>query len=138
MTGLTPVALAEIRNRAEAHDLPPAADSAAVRRWALFACQDRIRLLAELDRVTGTSDRVEQEIRVIGGLPPISERRALRESAGLSQARLARAVGVSRNAISQWESGARKVPRGPLLDKYVRALDALREHQADFVDMAQS
>jgi transcriptional regulator with XRE-family HTH domain len=77
-------------------------------------------------------DGVGREVRAISGLPEPAVRREIREAAGLSQARLARALSVSRSCIAQWESGARMVPRGPLLDKYVAALRKLKaEVEAD-------
>lgn len=43
-------------------------------------------------------------------LPGPEERRALRTKNGLSQATIARAVGVSRSTVTRWENGAR-IPR---------------------------
>ena len=57
-------------------------------------------------------------------LPPPAARRLLREHAGLVQGDLARALGVSRVAVSRWESGTR-TPRGEALRRYVEALDRL-------------
>jgi DNA-binding transcriptional regulator YiaG len=59
-------------------------------------------------------------------LPPPAVRRALREERGLSQADVARAVGVSRQAVSAWEAGKRK-PRGERLDAYTAVIRALKE-----------
>ena len=47
--------------------------------------------------------------------------RALREAAGLSQTRLASLIGVSRNAVSQWESGETQ-PSSKRLAKLAKAL----------------
>jgi transcriptional regulator with XRE-family HTH domain len=60
-------------------------------------------------------------------LPSPAERRRLREAGGLSQQELADVVGVTRQAISQYESGSRLRPRGQILGRYVEALRALRE-----------
>lgn len=54
-------------------------------------------------------------------LPAPSERRAIREAAGVSQRRLARDVGVTATAVATWESG-RSEPRGDHLVQYARVL----------------
>jgi transcriptional regulator with XRE-family HTH domain len=51
--------------------------------------------------------------------------RALRLAAGLTQAEIAAAVGVSAACISRWESGSR-TPRGGAAARYGRLLDRLR------------
>jgi transcriptional regulator with XRE-family HTH domain len=53
-------------------------------------------------------------------------RRALRVDAGISAAELAQDLGVSRQAVAQWERGER-TPRGKYLEAYVEALDALAD-----------
>ena len=58
-------------------------------------------------------------------LPSPETRRALRREAGLSLADIGRAVGVTRQAVSGWESG-RRTPRGHLLVAYVAVLRQLR------------
>lgn len=57
-------------------------------------------------------------------LPKPRVRRALRLQAGLTQAEVAEAIGVSRPAVVRWESGER-TPRNPHLDKYVELLRRL-------------
>lgn len=57
-------------------------------------------------------------------LPSPEARRLLRERSGLSQGDIARAVGVTRTAISLWESGARE-PRAVNLHRYVQLLNGL-------------
>jgi len=57
-------------------------------------------------------------------LPDPALRRLLRERAGLSQDDVASVLGVSRPAITRWETGKR-TPRGPLLTQYVELLDRL-------------
>jgi len=59
-------------------------------------------------------------------LPSPAVRRGLREAAGLSQAIVANALGVSREAVSLWESGAR-TPRAERLAGYVALLDRLKQ-----------
>jgi DNA-binding XRE family transcriptional regulator len=53
-------------------------------------------------------------------LPPASKRQALREERGLSVSDLARAVGVSRKSILNWEAGSE--PTGEHARKYALAL----------------
>lgn len=73
------------------------------------------------------AEMIRSQMRVHLDLPSPDERRRLRISGGLSQQQLADIVGASRQAVSQWESGARMVPRGALLNRYVEALRALKE-----------
>jgi DNA-binding XRE family transcriptional regulator len=73
-------------------------------------------------------DVVLSQLRVHLDLPSPAERRRLRKASGLTQQEMADIVGVTRQAVCQWESGARARPRGPLkLARYVAALRALRE-----------
>ena len=65
-------------------------------------------------------------LRAHADLPEPAERRSLRESAGLSQQEIADAVGVTRAAVSHWETGTRS-PRGEVRDRYVSAIRVLRE-----------
>lgn len=58
-------------------------------------------------------------------LPSPAQRRALRESLGLTLADVAAAVRVSVVAVHRWESGAR-TPRGALLKSYFDVLERLR------------
>lgn len=53
----------------------------------------------------------------------------LRVAAGLSQAELAAAVGVSASCVSRWEAGERR-PRGEIAVAYVRVLRTLAEQVA--------
>ncbi|MFD8948544.1 helix-turn-helix domain-containing protein [Streptomyces sp. NPDC059979] len=76
--------------------------------------------------MTETAERIRSRLQVRRGLPPPQERRELRTSTGLTQQELADAVGVTRAAVSQWEKGVR-TPRGSLLDRYIEALNAMRE-----------
>jgi DNA-binding transcriptional regulator YiaG len=66
------------------------------------------------------------EVRIAKRLPPPAAARAIRESAGVSQAALAAQLGVARLTVSRWEAGTRK-PRRPLAVAYARLLDELRE-----------
>lgn len=59
-------------------------------------------------------------------LPPPQFRRLIREQAGLSQAAMARAVGVGRSTMTRWEAGTR-TPRGKVLREYLSVLNKLLE-----------
>lgn len=54
-------------------------------------------------------------------LPAPDVRRALRERAGVTQAQLALALGISRSALQRWEAGQRS-PRRRYLAAYAAAL----------------
>lgn len=73
-----------------------------------------------------TAEKIRLRMQVRRDLPSPEQRRALRESAGLSQQELAEAIGVTRQAVSHWEAGIRN-PRGAVLDRYVDAIRALSE-----------
>ncbi|MEU5899688.1 helix-turn-helix domain-containing protein [Streptomyces venezuelae] len=57
-------------------------------------------------------------------LPPAEERRALREALNLSQAQVARAIGVSPTTVGGWESG--REPTGAVREKYAYFLESAR------------
>lgn len=59
-------------------------------------------------------------------LPEPATRRSLRQDAGLSQAQIAAALGVSAPAVSRWESG-RRDPSDAHLDAYAAVLKRLAE-----------
>jgi transcriptional regulator with XRE-family HTH domain len=73
---------------------------------------------------TQVAEQVRTRLGIRRGLPAPEERRALRGD--MPQQELAEIVGVSQQAISHWEAGIR-TPRGKLLERYVAALNALRE-----------
>lgn len=75
---------------------------------------------------TVVAELIREHVQVRRDLPEPRERRRLRTSAGLSQAKMARIVGASASAIGHWELGIR-TPQGDLLDRYVEALRALRD-----------
>ncbi|MGQ4437814.1 helix-turn-helix domain-containing protein, partial [Streptomyces sp. SAS_260] len=54
-------------------------------------------------------------------LPPPAERARLRESAGITQARLATALKTTTQSVKNWENG-RSEPKSPRLDAYQRLL----------------
>lgn len=70
--------------------------------------------------------QLEDRVRARRELPPPAGRRALREAAGVSLADIARACGVSKQAVAQWESGYCE-PRGANLLAYSDAIRVLRE-----------
>ncbi|MEU9913151.1 helix-turn-helix transcriptional regulator [Streptomyces sp. NPDC051001] len=72
------------------------------------------------------AERIRSRLHIRRELPTPQECRALRISSGLTQGELAEAIGVTRQAVTQWESGAR-APRGWHLDAYAEAIAALRE-----------
>lgn len=59
-------------------------------------------------------------------LPPPDVGRQLREACGLSVNDVAVSIGVTPQAVRQWERGVRS-PRGELRKRYVEALRVLRE-----------
>jgi DNA-binding transcriptional regulator YiaG len=63
-------------------------------------------------------------------LPKPAERRAIRESLGLSRELVARELGVSQDTVYQWEHGIAE-PRTANLVNYVELLDRLRETAAE-------
>lgn len=73
---------------------------------------------------------IATEVRARRRLPAPPMRRAIRESAGVSQLRVAGQVGVTRMTVSRWESGVRE-PRGDHLLSYVALLDELVELTRD-------
>jgi DNA-binding XRE family transcriptional regulator len=62
------------------------------------------------------------------GLPPPAMRRALRQSAGLSQADVADVLDVTRATIARYELGQR-TPKGELLEDYMAVLAALASQE---------
>ena len=72
------------------------------------------------------AERIRSRLHIRRELPTPAECRALRISSGLTQEELAAAIGVTRQAVTQWETGARS-PRGRLLDAYAEAIATLRE-----------
>ncbi|MFC7488779.1 helix-turn-helix domain-containing protein [Knoellia sp. CPCC 206453] len=73
----------------------------------------------------GAALELGERARLARRLPSPALRRAIRLEAGLSTVQLGRAMGVTRQAVSQWETGTR-TPRGDHLIAYVAVLDELR------------
>ena len=75
--------------------------------------------------VDGT-ETLRAELRARRELPPPAMRKAIREAAGVTRTKVARSVGVTRQAVALWESG-RRTPSGRYLEAYLRVLRLLRE-----------
>lgn len=58
-------------------------------------------------------------------LPTPTECKTIREQAGVTQAELSEALGVSRQTLIHWERGER-IPRSSHRLRYVRALEMLK------------
>jgi DNA-binding transcriptional regulator YiaG len=80
---------------------------------------DELELLDELEKLLARR-------RSSSLLPSPARCRAIREKASLSQEDLARLLGVSRPALTRWESGQRK----PFGDNCVRYLSVLERIEA--------
>lgn len=65
-------------------------------------------------------------VRQARRLPPPEMAKAIRRAAGVSQEAIANEIGVSRQTIAFWESGARR-PSTSHLSAYLRALNMLEE-----------
>jgi transcriptional regulator with XRE-family HTH domain len=67
-----------------------------------------------------------REVRERRRVPSPALARAVREAAGVSQARLAAELGVDRVTVARWELGIRH-PRGKRADAYAALLAQLQE-----------
>jgi DNA-binding transcriptional regulator YiaG len=65
-------------------------------------------------------------------LPPVEERRRLREAAGLSQEQLAVAVGCALRSLFRWERGERE-PAGVHKARYVAVLALIERRTRNVV-----
>jgi DNA-binding XRE family transcriptional regulator len=70
-----------------------------------------------------------QEVRETRKLPKPHVARLIRLSAGVTQERLAREVGVHRVTLARWEAGECQ-PRGEVRVKYARILAALKDEMS--------
>jgi DNA-binding XRE family transcriptional regulator len=64
------------------------------------------------------------EVLATRRLPPPALRKAIRQGAGVSQARMAKELGVHRMTILRWECS--REPRGDLRRRYTALLEELR------------
>jgi transcriptional regulator with XRE-family HTH domain len=81
-----------------------------------------------MSTVTGNLSAILEVARDRRDLPAPSMRRAIRQSAGLSLTDVARAVGVSRQAVAAWETG-KTTPASAHVSAYA---ELLRELQREF------
>lgn len=75
---------------------------------------------------SGPGAAIAQQAALRRRLPAPPMRRAIRVAAGFTGAEVAATLGVSRQAVAQWERGTR-TPRGTHLRAYLEVLDALSE-----------
>jgi DNA-binding transcriptional regulator YiaG len=75
---------------------------------------------------TTAIEELSERVLARRSLPPPLTRRALREAAGASLADVARACGVTKQAVAQWESGLYS-PRGANLLAYAEVLRVFRK-----------
>jgi transcriptional regulator with XRE-family HTH domain len=66
-----------------------------------------------------------EEVRRERQLPPPRVLKLIRQTAGVSQARVAKELGVGRVSVARYELGLRK-PRGALLERYLGLLESLQ------------
>ena len=71
------------------------------------------------------SSEIKRKVRAHRDLPAPAMRSAIRQDAGLSQEDFGAELGVTRAAVSRWETGDRR-PRGDLLIAYSELLQGLR------------
>lgn len=69
-------------------------------------------------------DELLARVRALRRLPPPETRRTIRVAAGVSQAAVADALGVSQASVGYWEAGSR-TPRGDHAAAYLLLLDEL-------------
>lgn len=68
---------------------------------------------------------LQAQIRSAHALPTPTACRAIREAARVSQADVARTLGVARETVYRWENGIRE-PRGSRLRDYVALLEMMQ------------
>ncbi|MFC9033695.1 helix-turn-helix transcriptional regulator [Streptomyces arboris] len=78
-----------------------------------------------------------EEARLAKAMPPPEERLRLRETAGLTRAQVAEAVGVARGTVLAWEAG-KSDPTPPGRLPYLRLLEGLAELHPAPVDPADN
>ncbi|MFD8542288.1 helix-turn-helix transcriptional regulator [Streptomyces sp. NPDC059649] len=83
-------------------------------------------MASEQDALFASVDALLAQAGAPDAFPEPSERKRLREAAGLSQDQVAKALSVRRETITSWESG-RTEPRQPKRAAYLRLLEGLAE-----------
>lgn len=73
---------------------------------------------------------VDRRAKALRSMPDPPVRKAIREAVHVSQSEIARALGVSPQAVQMWEAGAR-TPRGDNLFAYVTVIEELRRRAPD-------
>ena len=81
-------------------------------------------VVAGSDVVNGFTETITAKLKA-RGLPDPAERLRIRRDAGLAPSDIAEALGVTRQAVDQWERGLRR-PRGQLAADYLDLLTALK------------
>ena len=76
--------------------------------------------MTDFDAIDALLAEARQEVP----LPPVEERRALREELNVSRAQLAKVLNVSASTVGGWESG--REPGGEVREKYAYFLDGAR------------
>jgi len=66
-----------------------------------------------------------EELRLERSLPSPRAARCIREMVGVSQARMARELGVHRTSVTKWELGVRR-PHGAQAEAYRMLLESLQ------------
>jgi DNA-binding transcriptional regulator YiaG len=82
------------------------------------------------ENVNTELQELKDEVEARRELPAPAARRALREAAGVSLDGVARAVGVSKQTVLGWESGAFG-PRGSNLSAYLEVLRIFRKAMSE-------
>jgi DNA-binding transcriptional regulator YiaG len=81
-------------------------------------------MLVNMPNTSGLTEVITAKLKA-RGLPAPSECLRIRREAGIAGADIAAALGVSRQAVDQWERGLRR-PRGQLAADYMDLLRALK------------
>jgi DNA-binding transcriptional regulator YiaG len=92
-------------------------------KQSLSYCTNGLTICCLMENFDALEQALARE-RLRRRLPGPEVRRLLRESAGVSQTELARALDVDRASVSRWKSGAR-CPGPAVMPRYIAALERL-------------